>query len=51
MDLYTREIVGWNISTKHTAELVIEALFDAIKTLGKMPIMVHTDQGSEYKCR
>lgn len=48
MDLYTREIVGWYISHKHTKELVLEALLDAIKTLGKLPYIVHTDQGSEY---
>lgn len=51
MDSYTREIVGWNISTKHTSELVIGALFDAIKTLGRIPKIVHTDQGSEYNCK
>ena len=51
MDLYTREIVGWNISTRHTSELVINAIFDAIKTLTKMPKIVHTDQGSEYNCK
>lgn len=51
MDLFTREIVGWNISTRHTSELVINALFDAIKTLEKMPKIVHTDQGSEYNCK
>ncbi len=51
MDLFTREIVGWNISTRHTSELVINALFDAIKTLGKIPLIVHTDQGAEYNCK
>jgi transposase InsO family protein len=51
MDLYTREIVGWNISTKHTAELVMNALLDAVKTLGRIPKIVHTDQGSEYNCK
>jgi len=51
MDLFTREIVGWNISTKHTSELVMNALFDAIKTLGKIPKIVHTDQGSEYQSK
>jgi putative transposase len=51
MDLYTREIVGWNVSTKHTSELVINAFFDAVKTLGKMPKIIHTDQGSEYNCK
>lgn len=51
MDLFTREIIGFNISTRHTSELVINAIFDAIKTLGRMPVIVHTDQGSEYNCR
>ena len=48
MDLCTREIVGWHIATRHTKEIVLEALLDAIKTLGKLPKVVHTDQGSEY---
>lgn len=48
MDLCTREIVGWYIATRHTKEIVLEALLDAIKTLGKLPKIVHTDQGSEY---
>jgi len=47
IDLFTREIVGWSVSTKHTTELVIEAFLDAIRTVGK-PMIVHTDQGSEY---
>lgn len=51
MDLYTREIVGWSVSTKHTTELVISALFDAIKAMGKIPKIVHTDQGSEYQSK
>jgi transposase InsO family protein len=51
MDLFTREIVGWSISTSHTAELVINALFDTIKTLGRIPKIIHTDQGSEYNCK
>lgn len=48
MDLFTREIVGWSISHKHTKELVLEALLDALKTLEKLPQIIHTDQGSEY---
>lgn len=48
MDVYTREIVGWHISIRHTKELVLEALLDAIKHLGVVPKIVHTDQGSEY---
>jgi len=48
MDIYTREIVGWSISTRHTNELVIEAFLDAVVSTGK-PLIVHTDQGSEYR--
>jgi transposase InsO family protein len=51
MDLYTREIVGWNVSTRHIQELVINAFFDAVKTLGKVPKIVHSDQGSEYQSK
>lgn len=47
MDLFTREVVGWSVSTRHTTELVIDAFLDAVKTVGK-PLIVHTDQGSEY---
>lgn len=48
MDVYTREIVGWHVAVHHAKELILEALLDAIKTLGKVPHIVHTDQGSEY---
>lgn len=50
IDLFTREIVGWSVSTKHTNDLVIEAYLDAVKNTGKS-LMVHTDQGSEYKSK
>ncbi|OGD92853.1 hypothetical protein A2697_05250 [Candidatus Curtissbacteria bacterium RIFCSPHIGHO2_01_FULL_41_44] len=48
MDLVTREIVGWFVAARHTKEMVIEAIVDAIKTLGSLPRIIHTDQGSEY---
>lgn len=51
MDLFTREIVGWSVSAKHTGDFIINALFDAIKTLGRIPKIVHTDQGSEYQAK
>ena len=50
IDLFTREIVGWSVSTKHTTEFVIEAFLDTIRTVGK-PLIVHTDQGSEYNSK
>jgi len=50
MDLYTREIVGWNISTKHTKEFIFEAFWDAVMSSG-IPKIIHTDQGSEYRSK
>jgi len=48
MDRFTREIVGWDISTKHTKNLIIDAFWDAVKTTGKIPDIIHSDQGVEY---
>lgn len=52
MDLFTREIEGWSVSSKHTKELVLDALLSAFESTGyKLPKVVHTDQGSEYNCK
>ena len=50
MDLFTREIVGWNLSSRHTKDLVIGAFFDAFENKGVLPKLVHSDQGVEYNC-
>jgi len=51
MDQFTREIVGWYLSDRHTKDLVVEAFFDAFQNTGLLPELVHSDQGSEYNCR
>ena len=51
IDVYTREIVGWNISNFHDTNLILGALKHAIKRTGKTPIYLHSDQGSEYDSR
>lgn len=51
MDLYTREIVGWNLSSRHTKDLVIKAFFDGFQNKGVIPKIVHSDQGSEYNSK
>jgi transposase InsO family protein len=48
MDLYTREIIGWDISRFHNKELVIGALLNALTKTKIPPIYIHSDQGSEY---
>lgn len=48
MDLYTREIVGFHVSAYHNSTLVVEALRHAITQTGSVPLIIHSDQGSEY---
>lgn len=48
IDVYTREVIGWNISIHHDAELVMGALIHAIERTRTVPIYLHSDQGSEY---
>lgn len=50
MDMYSRRIVGWSISTRYDVELVIDALARAQRA--RCPdsgLVVHTDQGSQYR--
>lgn len=47
-DVFTRQIVGWAMSTRHNKELVIEALNDALAK-HHAPDIAHSDQGSEYR--
>ena len=48
IDIYTREIIGWNISRFHNKYLVLGALKDALEKTNSLPIYLHSDQGSEY---
>jgi len=51
IDVYTREIIGWNISTVHDTALVLGAVKHAIERTGRVPIFLHSDQGSEYDAK
>jgi putative transposase len=48
-DKFTRRIVGWKVSERMTAQLVIDVFLSARKRglIGKNAI-IHTDQGSQY---
>lgn len=50
LDLYTREIVGWSISTSHDTMLVVNALLAALAHHGR-PEIFHSDNGSEYNSK
>jgi len=47
IDLFNREIVGFNLSNRHKKELVLGALENAL-TYHPKPDYLHSDQGSEY---
>jgi transposase InsO family protein len=47
IDLYTREVVGVNVSRYHNRYLVMGALNDALQHYEAADI-IHSDQGSEY---
>ncbi len=52
MDIYTRQIIGWELSQKHDSNLVSNALINAIYNTGfKLPKIIHSDQGSEYSSK
>jgi putative transposase len=49
IDLFSRRVVGWSMSTSMTAQLVTDALLMAIWRRGKPDALLHhSDQGSQY---
>jgi len=49
-DVFTRQVVGWAVSTRHTTDMVTLALLDAL-LVHTVPDIMHSDQGSEYRCQ
>jgi len=47
-DIFTRQLVGWAVSTRHNVNLVTLALVDAVLS-HPIPDIIHSDQGSEYR--
>lgn len=50
LDLYSREVIGWHVSTSHDTALTSAALFHAL-TFHTAPQILHSDQGVEYKAK
>jgi putative transposase len=49
IDLYSRRIVGWQMSSRITAKLVTDALKAAYQTRGRpVGVLFHSDRGSQY---
>ena len=52
LDLYARRVVGWALSEKPDADLVVKALDVAYEQRGKpQGLLFHSDQGSQYASR
>jgi putative transposase len=47
-DIFTRQVLGWAVSTKHNVNLVALALLDALMS-NPAPKISHSDQDSEYR--
>lgn len=47
IDLFTRQLVGYNVLKNHSTDLIIPALQMAVWAYGT-PEILHSDQGSEY---
>jgi putative transposase len=49
LDLYSRAIVGWSMQPTMATELVLDALMMAVwRRRPKNPVMIHSDQGSQF---
>jgi putative transposase len=52
IDVFSRQVVGWSMSDRLTADVVIRALYQAMG--GRRPssgLIFHSDQGVQYACR
>lgn len=49
-DIFDRTVVGWSLLSNHSVQLTIAALIDAVEKHGR-PVLLHSDQGSEYKSK
>lgn len=50
MDLFSRHVIGWSVSSRNDTALVCQALRAAVLNRGKLPegIIHHSDRGSTY---
>ncbi len=49
IDLFSRQVVGWSMTSKATTDLVIDALLMAIQhRQPKFRVLIHSDQNVQY---
>jgi len=47
-DVFDRQVIGWEVSLRHSAELTGRAFLNALRH-SQPPEIMHSDQGSEYR--
>ena len=49
VDLFSRQVVGWSMGSRIDTDLVLDALLMALwRRQPKRPVMVHSDQGTQF---
>ena len=50
IDWKTRAVLSWRVSNTMDASFCLDALSDAVKTAGRPPKILNTDQGRQFTC-
>lgn len=49
IDLYSRRVIGWSMSSRMDSEIVVNALLMAVfRRKPRAEVIIHSDQGSQY---
>lgn len=49
LDLYSRRVVGWSLQSRHTTDVVLQALHMTVwRRKQKNRVLIHSDQGSQF---
>lgn len=52
LDLFSRLVVGWSLSSSLSKEMVLTALYRSIRRRNPSPgLVIHSDRGIQYACR
>lgn len=50
-DIFTRRVVSFNVGIKHDSALVLKTIQEAILNTKKLPLIFHSDQGTEFMAK
>jgi transposase InsO family protein len=51
VDVFTRQVVAAQIGKYHTSQLILTTIKHALQNTGKIPVIFHTDQGTEFMAK